>query len=196
VAEDVPFADMLQRSIDDFEDRSGLRVEFATPTGMPIALAPRVQVELLRIMSEALTNVHKHADATMVRISAEVDRGELLVTITDNGRGFVPDEAFDQGLGLRGMRERARLVNGTMLVMSELSGGTTVEVRVPVASKGIGSVSETSERTTMAPEADDDRVDTQLELPGAELERAPGTNLAPLRGGANPADVAPKGVQP
>jgi signal transduction histidine kinase len=196
VAENVPFADMLQRTIDDFEDRSGLRVEFAMPTGMPIALAPRVQVELLRIVSEAFTNVHKHADATTVRIAAEVDRGELVITITDNGRGFEPDEAFDQGLGLRGMRERARLVSGSLLVMSELSGGTTVEVRVPVAAN-IGSVSETSERTTMAPEDDAERgVVTQLELPDAELERgAHGSGLPPRRGGTNPADITPKGVQ-
>jgi signal transduction histidine kinase len=196
VTEDVPFADMLQRTIDDFEDRSGLRVEFAMPTGMPIALAPRVQVELLRIVSEALTNVHKHADATTVRISAEVDRGELLISITDNGHGFVPDEAFDQGLGLRGMRERARLVSGSLLVASELSGGTTVQVRVPVAANAMGSVSDTSERTTMVPEDDADRDETQLELPGVDLDRgALGSGLAPLRGNANPPDIAPKGVQ-
>lgn len=194
LAEDVPFADMLQRSIDDFEERSGLRVELAMPTGLPAALAPRVQVELLRIVSEALTNVHKHADATTVRIVAEVGGGELLITITDNGHGFVPDEAFDQGLGLRGMRERARLISGSLLVMSELSGGTTVEVRVPVAAPGIGSVSETTERTAMAPDvgADDD---VQLELPGVD-ERSGGANLGPVRGTANAPDIAAKGMQP
>ena len=52
--EDVPFADMLERTIDDFESRSGLRVEYTASTGIPATLAPRVQVELLRIVSEAL----------------------------------------------------------------------------------------------------------------------------------------------
>jgi signal transduction histidine kinase len=195
VAEDVPFADMLQRTVDDFEDRSGLRVEFVMPTGLPAALAPRVQVELLRIVSEALTNVHKHADATTVRITAEVGAGEMLITITDNGHGFVPDEAFDQGLGLRGMHERARLVSGSLMVMSELSGGTTVEVRVPVAAPGISSVSDTSERTAMAPDESDD-VGTQLELPGVPVERGGASaGLAPMRGATNTPDIAPKGVQ-
>jgi signal transduction histidine kinase len=196
LAEDVPFGDMLQRTIDDFEDRSGLRVESTLRTGLPAALAPRVQVELLRIVSEALTNVRKHADATTVRIVAEVLSGELLITITDNGHGFVPDEAFDQGLGLRGMRERARLISGSLLVMSELSGGTTVEVRVPVAAPGIGSVSETTERTTMAPEVSEDDDDLQLELPGVDLERgAAGAGLAPIRGATNRPDISAKGVQ-
>jgi signal transduction histidine kinase len=199
VAEDVPFADMLQRTVDDFEDRSGLRVEFGMPTALPAALAPRVQVELVRIVSEALTNVHKHADATTVRISAEMGAGELLITITDNGRGFVPDEAFDQGLGLRGMRERARLISGNLLVRSELSGGTTVEVRVPVTAPGIASVSDTSERTTMAPEEDaDHEVGSQPWPEGIDAERGPGgagAGLPPLRGSSNPSDIAPTGVQ-
>jgi signal transduction histidine kinase len=53
LAEDVPFADMLVRTSDDFEARSGLRVEVSMATGIPAILAPRVQVELLRIVSEA-----------------------------------------------------------------------------------------------------------------------------------------------
>ena len=132
---------MLTRTVDDFEARSGLRVEFSMSTGIPSNLAPRVQVELLRIVSEALTNVRKHADATMVRISAEVSEGELVITITDNGRGFAQEEAFDQGMGLRGMRERARLIGGSLLVMSELSGGTTIEVRAPLVTRGVASLS-------------------------------------------------------
>jgi signal transduction histidine kinase len=194
VTEDVPFADMLQRTIDDFEDRSGLRVELSMPTGLPAALAPRVQVELLRIVSEALTNVHKHADATTVRIAAEVGAGELLITITDNGHGFVPDEGFDHGLGLRGMRERARLISGNLLVMSELSGGTTVEMRVPVTASGIGSVSETAEWTAMARDVGVDDEDAQLDIP--DLDERGGAGTAPVRGPANAPDIAAKGMQP
>ena len=152
--EDVPFTDMLVRTVDDFEDSSGLRAEFTASTGIPSALAPRVQVELLRIISEALNNVRKHADATIVRVTAEVSDGELLITVTDNGRGFAQAEAFDKGMGLQGMRERARLISGNLLVMSEISGGTTVEVRVPLVTPSVVSVSETTERTPMAPDSD------------------------------------------
>jgi two-component system sensor histidine kinase UhpB len=148
--EDVPFADMLERTVDDFESRSGLRVEFAVSSGMPATLGPRVQVELLRIVSEALTNVRKHADATTVRVKAEVSDGEILIKITDNGRGFSQDEAFAQGMGLQGMRERAGLIGGSLMVMSEISGGTSIEVRAPVVATGVVAVSEASERTPMA----------------------------------------------
>lgn len=177
--EDVPFADMLARTVDDFEERSGLRVEFSPSAGIPSTLAPRVQVELLRIISEALNNVRKHADATTVRVLAEAGDGELLITVTDNGRGFAEAEAFDRGMGLQGMRERARLIGGNLEVRSEISGGTTVEVRAPVMARGVGTVAEISERTTMAPEP------AQLELPGP----------FPSAGTTKAADVNPKGVQ-
>jgi signal transduction histidine kinase len=189
---------MLERTIDDFEIRSGLRVEFSMATGLPATLAPRVQVELLRIVSEALTNVRKHADATTVRIAAEVSDGELLITVTDNGHGFVQEEAFDQGMGLRGMRERARLIGGSLLVMSELSGGTTVEVRAPLMAPGVGSVSETSERTPMAPDhgAEDEAIELGLPEAGPE-PLAPGSAvLSSMRGVANGPDINPKVVQP
>jgi signal transduction histidine kinase len=163
--EDVPFSDMLVRTVDDFESSSGLRAEFTASTGIPSSFAPRVQVELLRIVSEALNNVRKHADATIVRITAEAHDGELLITIADNGHGFDPNEAFDRGLGLQGMHERARLIGGSLLVKSELSGGTTIEVRAPIATSGVRSVTETSERTTMAPDEVDEV--SEPERPGS-----------------------------
>lgn len=197
LAEDVPFADMLARNIDDFEERSGLRVELSMSMGIPATLAPRVQVELLRIISEALTNVRKHADATTVRIAAAVSDGELLITVTDNGKGFAQEEAFDQGMGLRGMRERARLIGGSLLVRSELSGGTTVEVRAPVLAPGVRNIAETSERTPMVADSGSGATDAaQWELPGALSERD-GTEppLTPMLGTASAPDIKPRGVQ-
>ncbi len=197
LSEDVPFADMLTRTIDDFEAQSGLRVELSMTTGIPSNLAPRVQVELLRIVSEALTNVRKHADATMVRIHAEVTEGELVITITDNGRGFIEEEAFDQGMGLRGMRERARLIGGSLAVMSEPSGGTTIEARAPLLTRGVVSVAETDERTHMAPEDELETDGRQLELPEVALEPgSPGGSARPiLRGTTSASGPGPSGVR-
>jgi signal transduction histidine kinase len=193
--EDVPFADMLVRTVDDFEDRSGLRVEFTASTGIPSTLAPRVQVELLRIISEALTNVRKHADATTVRVVAEASGGELLITVTDNGRGFAQAEAFDSGMGLQGMRERARLIGGSLEIRSELSGGTTIAVRAPVVAQGVGNVSETSERTAMAPEPPAPPDATQLELPGPFPTGDAVQSTTTIGGAAKPPDINPTGVQ-
>lgn len=129
---DLPLVDMLGRAVDDFEQRSGLPVRFTPGAGLPGALPPRQQVELLRVVQEALTNVTKHADATMVRLRAEATGRELIVAVTDNGIGFDPGRLSEGGMGLRGMEERARLMGGTLRVVSEPHGGTTVEVSVPI----------------------------------------------------------------
>lgn len=128
---DLPLADLIARTVDDFGQRSGLRAEFTTEQ-LPASIPARQQAELLRVVQEALTNVRKHADATMVRVRASMDAGELVVTVSDNGRGFDPQTVSDEGLGLRGMEERARLMGGHLGITSEPSDGTSVSVHLPL----------------------------------------------------------------
>jgi len=129
---ELPLVDMLSRAVDDFEQRSGLPVRFTPGSTIPSALPPRQQIELLRVVQEALMNISKHADATMVRLRAELVGRDLVVTVTDNGIGFDPRNLPEGGMGLRGMEERARLMGGTLKLESEPHGGTTVEVSVPI----------------------------------------------------------------
>ena len=82
--------ELLSRSVDEFADRFGLRVEFECEADLPV-LSPRAQAEALRIAQEALSNVRRHADATVVRVRAGVEDGRLVVAVGDNGRGFDPD---------------------------------------------------------------------------------------------------------
>jgi len=126
-----PLHELLADTVEDFGTRSGLRADFSA-ADLPAELSPRTQAEVLRIVQEALTNVRKHADATVVRVSAEVSNGRLLLGIADNGRGFRADETSGDGLGLQGMKERARLMGGELRVTSEPSAGTTVRLAVPI----------------------------------------------------------------
>src|SRR4051794_18031871 len=128
---DRPLEELMSRTIDDFAARSGVRADFSA-ADLPASLPPRTQVEVLRVLQEALTNVRKHADATVVRVAADAADGVLHLVIMDNGRGFRPEESSGDGLGLQGMKERARLMGGEMRVHSEPSGGTSVELLVPV----------------------------------------------------------------
>lgn len=123
--------ELVSRTVDEFASRSGVRADLSL-ADLPRSLEPRTQVEVLRILQEALTNVRKHADATVVRVSVEVAEGGLRVTIIDNGRGFRPEETSGEGLGVQGMKERARLLGGDLIVSSEPSGGTAVQLEVPI----------------------------------------------------------------
>ena len=128
-AESGPLLDILARHVDDFADRFAIRAELTSAGRLP-EIGPRAQAELLRIVQEALTNVRKHADATVVRVDVTSD-GELRVTVTDNGRGFRSD-GVPPGFGLESMRQRSTLIGGRLTVTSEPQNGTRVEVSMPM----------------------------------------------------------------
>lgn len=85
---------------------------------------------MFRIVSEAVTNVVRHANARECRVSVRVRTGALEATIEDDGRGIAPDVA--EGVGMRSMRERAGEVGGTVTVTGLRRGGTRVSVALPL----------------------------------------------------------------
>lgn len=93
------------------------------------------QTALYRIAQEALHNVVRHAQAGSARLELGTDGPTTRLRISDDGRGFdpsaLPATELDRGLGLAGMRERARLVGATLEVRSRPGEGTTVDVRIP-----------------------------------------------------------------
>jgi DNA-binding NarL/FixJ family response regulator/two-component sensor histidine kinase len=86
--------------------------------------------QLLRILQEALTNVHKHADARNVLVRLGGNGDEIWVEVTDDGRGFDPETI--PGVGLRSMRDRARALGGNLDIESEPAKGTRVRFQVPL----------------------------------------------------------------
>jgi signal transduction histidine kinase len=124
--------ELLAHSVDEFADRFGVHVEFQCAPDLP-ALSPRAQAESLRIAQEALNNVRRHADATVVRVRAATEDGRLLVVVGDNGRGFDPDTVGATAHGLASMRERAALIGGELRIDSAPQDGTRVRLLVPFA---------------------------------------------------------------
>ena len=114
----------------DFERRTRIRFELELP---PDQCGPSDDVahELFRIFQEALTNVLRHAMATEVSASVQERGGRLLLRVRDNGVGIARRDLCGPTLGLVGMRERAGLSGGRVLVGSLRSGGTLVSALLP-----------------------------------------------------------------
>ncbi|MBT9504330.1 MAG: sensor histidine kinase, partial [Burkholderiaceae bacterium] len=97
----------------------------------------RATTALYRMVQEALTNVARHAHATDVRIELRVQGQELVLTVQDNGRGFPSGATRKEGsFGLMGMRERAYLLGGELLVDNPPGGGGRITVRLPLPAAG------------------------------------------------------------
>jgi len=130
------FLPALEQYLRRFEQDYGICTELVQPDELADgAIEPTVEVQLLRIIQEALTNVRKHADAGCVRVIFTVHADQAEVVVEDDGRGFdlVQFPADDERkLGLRLMRERAEGVGGSLQVYSAPGQGTKVIVWVPL----------------------------------------------------------------
>lgn len=87
---------------------------------------------VVRIVSEALTNVARHARARRVTVSVRRDGNDLCVTVSDDGVGFDPAAVPPGHYGLIGVRERTRLIGGRIELASRPGGGTTLTARLPL----------------------------------------------------------------
>lgn len=114
---------------------AGFVIDYDRPETLP-PLAPEVATALFRIVQESLSNVRQHAGAGRVRVAvAEVaaPEGGVAVEITDDGSGFDPRAAAEEGFGLEGIRQRARLFGREASVSSIPGGGTRIAVTLPAA---------------------------------------------------------------
>jgi signal transduction histidine kinase len=129
--------------LDDFGLDAGLRwlaERFAQRTGIEVnyassfheRLSDETETHLFRIAQEALTNVARHSGATKVTIELGVEGGELWLKIRDNGRGLPEAAGFEAGMGMTGMRARARSAGGELRVWSAPGAGVEIQARAPL----------------------------------------------------------------
>jgi len=117
---------------EELSNHNGIHIELVHH-GVPRSLPGDVALCLYRIVQEALRNVIKHSGAESARVELGGTAAELTLQISDDGTGFDPESAQTRrGLGLLSMRERLRLVSGTISFERAEPAGTRIEVRVPI----------------------------------------------------------------
>jgi signal transduction histidine kinase len=120
----------LEWHVREFSRRSGLPIELEV-TGVPDALPEPHRICIYRVVQEALTNCARHASATNIRVRVSGAADGLEVLVTDDGVGVRPEHRRD-GMGLRGMEERARELGGTMTLRASANTGTALRIRLPL----------------------------------------------------------------
>jgi len=122
----------LQEYISKFSLHSGIAAHLWVEEHQSFDLLPQCQIQLVRVIQEALTNVRKHAGATSVQVRLEKKDGAIQVSIEDNGHGFARDSAPPPlgGYGIVSMRERLATIGGSLSIASARGRGTTVVITV------------------------------------------------------------------
>jgi PAS domain S-box-containing protein len=123
---------------EEFSSQHAIEVEFVHK-GVLKSTNHDTALCLFRIVQEGLRNVRKHSRATKVDVWLQGDSEAISLTLSDNGVGFkLSDRVASHGIGLRSMRERARILGGTFKVQSYSGKGTRIAVTVPLGTSGEG----------------------------------------------------------
>ena len=130
--ETLGLASAIQGFCRDFAEQYEIAVDFRQ-NGIPCHLPPNVSLCLFRIVQEGLQNIAKHSRTRACWIELSGENADILLRIVDSGVGFDPaSPRSGTGIGMISMRERLRLVNGDIRVLSSPAKGTRLEVRVPI----------------------------------------------------------------
>ena len=122
---------LFTRYAEQIKERSSFEIDFSSQ-GEPRFMSAKRMRQLFYIFREILNNIEKHANASQVSMAMTWAREALNLVIFDNGSGFDLDKIqYGTHYGLKFMRERAELLNGSMIIRSEVGSGTKIILEVP-----------------------------------------------------------------
>jgi signal transduction histidine kinase len=130
------FVSAVKKLAEELGRRQEMEIEIKND-GVPNKLPHEMSLCLYRIVQEALHNAVKHSGAKYVAVHLQQTADQIQITLCDSGKGFdVGAVATGQGLGLASMRERIRLVHGTLVIRSNPTAGTSIRACVPFPPPG------------------------------------------------------------
>ncbi len=136
ILDDLGLSAAIEWAAEEFQVRTGIQCSLTLPK-MEFRLDSERATALFRIFQETLTNIARHAYATRVDVHLAQGPAGVTLEVRDNGRGATPEQlAAHTSLGIRGMRERALLLSGELLIRGSAKDGTTVTVRLPKTAGG------------------------------------------------------------
>lgn len=120
-----------------FNQMNSIQTELTVGDRIIPSLSPQIELQAIRIVQEALSNVRKHAEATRATIRVAAGDDEVTIVVEDDGKGFDVDKTEKGDLtkfGLRNMKERADSIHGSLFVESRPENGTKVTLKIPLTS--------------------------------------------------------------
>ena len=132
ILDDLGLLAALEWQGEEFEKRSGTRVEFINKAG-EITVQPKTATAIFRIYQELLTNIARHANASLVKTELYIEQDNLYFSLIDNGVGFEPEAIKNKKtLGLLGIKERSLLLGGTYEFKSAPGMGSVTKISIPL----------------------------------------------------------------
>lgn len=130
--DDLGIVPALLWHINRFQEQTAIEIKFKHSAVEGRRFDHEIETTVYRLVQEALTNIARHAHASIAQLVIHVKGEQMIILIEDNGLGFNPQEAFELHRGLSAMRERVDLLGGNFQVESEAGKGTKVSIQLPL----------------------------------------------------------------
>ncbi|MGE5438249.1 MAG: histidine kinase [Bacteroidota bacterium] len=135
ILDDLGLIPAIEWQAQDFQKSTGIKCDLSLPKE-EIEMDEEKSTAIFRIFQEALTNVARHADASLISVFMGISGRNLVLEVTDDGKGITGQQLYDpRSLGLLGMKERAYILGGSVVISGEPGRGTSVKVAMPVAGR-------------------------------------------------------------
>jgi len=135
ISGDRSMVSALREYIMRFNQMHGIKTDLMIGERIIPSLSPQIELQALRIVQEALSNIRKHAEATRATINVAAGDNEVTIVVEDDGKGFDVDKAGNGDwtkFGLRNMKERTDSISGKLFVESSPENGTKVVLSIPL----------------------------------------------------------------
>jgi len=141
VLDDLGLPEAIRKQVAEYQKHHPIQIDVMIIGLDDQRLPPTIETALYRITQEALTNIVRHANAKTASILIESQKDKALVIIDDDGKGFNPDFVYHKEghLGLYGMKERAELLGGQMVIESGMNSGTSLYIEIPLIQSEVTS---------------------------------------------------------
>lgn len=130
--DDLGLIPTLDKYIQVMNEQEKVDIHFKTWGAEKVRLPSSMEVALFRFVQECLTNVVKHAQASEAWVKIEFRKQFVILIVEDNGIGFDPEKMMEKGFGILGMKERMKLLNGSIDVQSSAREGTKLTFKIPL----------------------------------------------------------------
>ena len=137
ILDDLGLFPAIEWQVEEFQNRTGINCQLEIEGEMNLS-EDEVSIAVFRIFQETLTNITRHANATQTVIKLFCSDKYLTLEVRDNGKGISAEQLYGpRSLGILGMRERVHILRGEFEISGEASGGTKVQVKIPLRNKEI-----------------------------------------------------------
>lgn len=132
ILDDLGLLPAMEWQINEFSKRTKINCILDIPND-DIMLIPEKKIAVFRIFQEALTNAARHSNANKIDIKIKLKNDKLSLAIKDNGKGITQNQINNpRSLGILGMKERALILGGNLIIKSSMGSGTLVNLELPI----------------------------------------------------------------